>query len=583
MSQHDWSLEDPVGKKPNYLASPSANNRPTCRLCEAVHLNGPLRRSILAAYLGRAVSAWPPNYGLDMIAVLRHAWWAQRWERGRNLALCAVIVGVLVVLAAACYSRGDGPVALAVVLLVLLLVFLRRLLRRRRVTVREAFKWFRKWRQRHRALARRVTTLFLLCTLVFGWLISQLAHPQDAQVVLVGAVIIWGIGIVDAYVVAGRARRCRHAYRTLDAPHLRDVAPAMPDHQERSFYALGEGPDPDQTRGRAIARVIVYDLELRHDNEFIGSGESIWDVEYRVDTRLGSTGKDGKSRRPKRVDMVTLHRKLEFSMRKAGVPGLWCGYRMYVNGLDLFANDVLPEPKKVPVTHQPRDQILQYLRETVATRRTYLCVQVPVSGWDNEIIVTLFVRGQLIGDQLILHSKILILPAMIFTTFGRPEKNPNDGWTQLMHAIHFGTTKIWVTALGSPRLLADEAFAAVRRRWARWRIKKAVKHNREIRYGAIDSIREQLAVGGAVVTPNARQDIRGTIAFLDQTLAKAVRTYLVKRRIDTSSFDGFVQNIFNQHQNKIDQLNAKNVTFGSKSRAGDSTETGKSTPALGRD
>ncbi|MFY1670338.1 hypothetical protein ACN27G_10305 [Plantactinospora sp. WMMB334] len=584
MGQDDWSSEDPVGERPNYLTSPSANNRPTCRLCEAVHLNGPLRRDILAAYLGRAVNAWPPNYGVDMIAVLRHAWWAQRWERGRNMALCAVVAGVVAVLAVACCARGDGPVAVAVVPLLLLLALLRRLLRRRGVTARAAVKWFRKWRQHHRVAARRVLTVLLLGTLLFGWLMSRLAHREDALVVLVGVVTVWGIGIVDAYLVAGRARRCRLAYRTLDAPHLRRVAPKMPDRLERSFYSLGEGPDPDQTRGGAIARVVVYDLpRRRHDNEFIGSGESIWDVEYRIDTRLGRTGKDGRRRRPKPVDMVTLHRKLEFSMREAGVPGLWCGYRMYVNGVNLRAEDVLPKPHEVPVTHQPQDQVLRYLRETVTTRRTYLCVQVPVSGWDNEIIVTLFVRGQLIGEQLILYSKILILPAMIFNKFGRPKRNPNDGWTQLVHAIHFGSTRIWFTALRSPRLLAEDAFAAVRRRWARWRVRKAVKHNREIRYGAIDSIREQLALGGAVVTPNAMQDIRGTVAFLDQTLAKAVRTYLVKRRIDTLSFDGFVQNIFNQHQNTIDQLNAKNVTFGNKSRAGDNPETEKSEPALRRD
>nr|MDT0661475.1 hypothetical protein [Micromonospora sp. DSM 115978] len=571
MSLDAGSPIDPIDEKPDYLAAPLTNNRPTCRLCEAMYLNGTLRRSILAAYLGRTVTAWPPNYGLDMVAVLRHAWRAQRWERARNVALCGVLLGTLMMLAGRCVARGDERLAAVVVALLLLLEVLRRILRRCKITARSAFAWLWAWRRNRRRLARRGLVLLLLCVGMFGWLLLLLVRLEDLLAALVGGVVLWGIGLVDAYVVAGRARRCRLAYRTLGAPRLRDDVPRMPVQLERGFGALGEGPDPDQAAGSPMARVVVYDMELRHDNPFIGSGQSIWDVEYRVDTHLGRVGKDGKRRRPRPTDMVTLHRTLESSMRQAAVPGLWCGYRMYVDGLGLLNDDVLPDPTRVPVTQQPRDRVLQYLREPTTRRRTYLCVQVPVSGWDNEIIATLFIRGQRIGEQLIMHSKILVLPAMQFRRTGGPKKNPNDHWTQLVHALHFGTTRIWTAALRSPRTLIEDAVAVVRRRWRRWRIYRAVKHGRDLRYGAIDSIREQLAVGGSIFTPNAVQDIKGTIAFLEQTLTKAIREYLVERRIDTSSFDGMVQNIFNQHQNKIDQLNAKNVTFGSKSRAGDTS------------
>jgi hypothetical protein len=312
-------------------------------------------------------------------------------------------------------------------------------------------------------------------------------------------------------------------------------------------------------------------LEKRHEtfvnNTFVGSGVSIGSFAINIDVSKGRMGPDGKRLKPGDVDLLDLHRALEQAARAPAVPTLWRGYRMYVDGRKV-PDGMLPDPSGPPVALRPLPILLDRLLSPVSGERTYLCIQAPVTPWSYQIILTLFVRGDLTEDHLILHNDLLILPGLRLDNRGWP-RPPTDGWTHVSIALRLSTTRIWGAAIRSPANLLGDVGVFVRRCWRRLLLWHWTEHGGRLQHGAVYSIREKLAEGATIVHPNARQDINRTIAFLLQLLRNGLRRYLDGLDIDTARLDHDIRTVIHNQQTKIERMEAKNVTFGDHSPAGD--------------
>jgi hypothetical protein len=553
---------------------------PTHKICEAVYLDEGLRRYVLDA-LRLPYRTFPPNYGLDITAVMRHAWRARSWQCGRDLALCAVqflaIAGVAILLT----TRGGEALIAVVIALGALTALTRRVMRWRKLTVWRVGKllWPRI-RRYPRRTAATATVLIVLCLLSLR-AVAHLVRPWDLLIPAGGAVAIVAIGMLDAVVVSRRAKLCRDWDPSPKPTLLRYQAPPLPAALEERLRE--DGPDPEQSTVRADGRVILYNLDRRSDmalidNGFVGSGHSLGERQINIDVTIGRLEMDGTRRKPKAISLIALHRTLENTFGKAALPGMWCGYRMYVDDLSLrHDRDLLSDINAMPLTHVPVGDQLRYLQEPTALKRTHLSVQVPLARWGSEIIVTLFIRGELATGPLTLHSDILILPDVLPRRPYLRGYPPTDLSTYFRVALHGGCTRIWREAILSPVRLLREAWMSAARCRYRWRTRREIVHGRVPPWGGISSIREDLAMGNLVVHPNALQDLDGVIAFLLQTMKAGLKKYLEDCDIDASSLDDDVRNVIHNQQNKIDQLHAKNVTFGTKARAGDTDEKPKPT------
>jgi hypothetical protein len=572
VDKREFTEAEPVGQVPD----PVADTDPTQWLCGAVYIDADLRRFVLDMFLDTRLRTWPPNYGLDTTAVVRHAWRARRWTRGRDVLLGLTLITGLAVLVTRWLSRDALVPAGVFAALIALLLLARRILRWREIRVRDAYRWLRKRRESGRQLAVLAGLGLVVLASLSGYELVRSLQPGDGVVVGVVALAVVLIGTVDGFVAVGRARRFLPADD--DAPltvtALRDEAPALPDRYEERLSVNQDRADPEQGSDGSLARVLVYDLPTRRktfvNNTFVGSGESLGPFEINIDVSRGKPGPDGTLRQPLPVDLEGLHRAVAAAAQRQHADGLWCGFRMYVDGARM-SKELLPAQMGPPVAMQELRILLDRLRRPIPGERTYLCVQVPLPNWAHRIVLTLFVRADLTGDLLIVHNDILILPGPMVGGRNWP-RLPTDAWTHGAVALRLGTTRIWGAAAGSPIRLLREAGVLLRRCWRSLWLREQARHQRRFAHGAVYSIREKLAEGAVIVHPDAVQDINATIAFLMLLLRNGLREYLGSRDIDTSKLDDDVKTVINNQQTKIEELHAKNATFGNNSQAGDTNQ-----------
>jgi hypothetical protein len=568
--QEDRTVRLPVVSHSSYASAP------TRQLCAAMNLDVRLRDFVLELFLGERHRAWGPNYGVDSTAVIRHAWRARRWQRERDMVLGLTVFGLVVVLVSQWWIRGYLVAACATVAWIMAAVAIRRLMRWRQLTVRKVLIW--SWRRKkigRRIVVACVVALVVLLTVTAHGL-SRASRREDAVIVVTFACVVVVIGILDAFVVVGRARRALTGrLGGGDSPLLpRDQAPPMPDRLERRLAALHDGPEPAQSSENSLARVVAYDFAGRKDsflqNTFVGSGSSLGQFEINIDVSQGRSTANGSRKKPKRVDLLSLHQSMEGVALTKDLPGSWSGYRMYVDGQDLKERPaLLPVPAGSPNGWLSLDKMHAGLTNPTAGMRTYLCFQVPVVNWDEHIILTLFIRADLTEKNLILHTDTLILPMMAFVDSPLIKDVPNDWWTHCTRAARLGSTRIWRAAVRSFLWLLGDLYRLGRRRYSTWNTNYRVRHDKRVSHGAVFAVREKLAEGVVMVHPNAMQDIDRTISFLMQALRNGLSEYLKSRNIDTSSLDNDIRTVINKQQNKIGEFHANNVVFGNKGKAGD--------------
>jgi hypothetical protein len=557
------------------------DSAPTAEVCEAVYLDPSLRLRVFEAFEHQRHCSWAPNHLLDTTAALRHAGRARRWQLGRDALFCAVLVGFVGAAVAGLLAAHPLPLVTVAAVLVVGGPVARRVLQWRAVTAKSIRSWlWRRLKRKPKEFTLALITATAL-TLALGSVAVRQIGAIDICLLSGGIVLIVAIGIADAAVVTRWALDCRNLGSIFkgNTPLLRERAPRLSVAAEKRVNEIEGGPEPDQAHVDE-GMVIVYNLDERIGtsfihNVFVGSGESLGSNEINIDIARGKLNGDGTRETPKPVRMPALHRTIEHVARQKAEPGYWCGYRMYVDDRTLFSDfssslnaHLMPDPHAGPRSRLPLDLHRRYLHTPTAYQQTHLCLQAPVARFNGEIVVTLILRGDLTASVLTVHSDILLLPGPNLSEF--PNGYPtNDRWTFFAFVLRAGTLEVWRKFLLSPARLVRDAGASIRRRTYHVRIRRGIKHRRQLRYGSGCSIREELARGSRIVHPNARKGISQTVANLMHIMQAGLRQYLEDCNIDTTRLDDDVRTVINNHNNRIGELHAKNVTFGDNSPAGD--------------
>ncbi|WP_045876785.1 hypothetical protein [Pseudofrankia sp. DC12] len=157
----------------------------------------------------------------------------------------------------------------------------------------------------------------------------------------------------------------------------------------------------DRARRTESANVVIYG-KMRKKDPFVGSGDRLGGFPIVVDVTRGKDSGDGDRATPEPIDVAALHRFLRTSAASVKISGLWCGHRLYVDGMAVGGfRDLVPDRARPPVTELPHDRLLEELHSPHPKRRAYLCLQ--LTGWDGELVVTMFVRAELSANLLMVE------------------------------------------------------------------------------------------------------------------------------------------------------------------------------------
>jgi hypothetical protein len=531
---------------------------PTRSLCAAVHLSNPLTDLVLSRTIRERHRAWAPCYSVNLPAVLQHALDSRRRRRTRDGVLLILLVGTPAAVLVDMGLRFGAAVALfAAVILVGAAVGGRAATRQwrggERVTVRRVLGLL--WRQV--TSEEGLVALAVLAAVVGAGAVlivrSGASLPRWDLLMLAGGLLAaWLTVVADLAIGAAKAAALLNR---ANSPF--DLARPLPS------WIL------DRARRTATANVIVYG-KMRKKDPFVGSGDRLGGFPIVVDVTRGKENGDGEPVTPAPIDVVALHQFLRTSVASVKIPGLWCGHRLYVDGMAVGAfRDLVPDRAHPPVTELRYDPLLEALHHPHPKRRAYLCLQ--LTGWDGELVVTMFVRAELGANLLMVevaaHGLLPVDESWLGDVPGLAGAR-ETAWDILRSA----SQQTLGSLFGSPRRCLGE-LARELGHWRRsGRDARALRRLRRFDYGLAYSLREIVARDEHRYY-NSRIDEQGHVARLQDRLLGALEEFLDARGVDTSDLTDRRRTIVNNITSYLfGDVVGDNVAIGTNSRAGDGRE-----------
>jgi hypothetical protein len=498
-----------------------------------VYLDESLRREVLDGFSLFKYWAWAPSYDLDMVAVVRHARQAHRFGVERDALLSAILVGTTAATFYLLNRPGASWLAVVVGLGALLAVGVTFLPARLRALVRG-------WAE-HLSGDIWNVLLLLLVVLVFA-AVARRSIGWDHGLSMCVAVI--GAGGASAFFVVGAyayfEHDCARAAWSADGG-LKTLAPPAPPWIEQRFNDL------------VNAKLLTYDHVRRVTDTMVGAGQEFYQWHVTVDTQQ------------RQIDPVDLHEALKNAAGR--VPGTFGEYRVYADGQGLYFRpekaDLLECRFGPPKTTLPLDDIHRWLRQPDRLTRTYLCLQ--TSSDEGDLVVTAFVRGYLADDAYLhLRVRIFVLPPIVVAArvlSGLPMTNFHSVAVPMFRAIR--TTPALL--LTSPRRLMSTVLAPLGRWRQHWLHRRHVSRDLLYDLGAVQSLRERLAVGEHLHS-NAWDDALNISSVVQAEVFRALAEFLDARGIDASGLREEAKTIITGFRTVVQRVSAKNVPFAPRTR-----------------
>ncbi len=517
---------------------------PTRQVCTVVYLNESLRREILDGFFLFPYWAWAPSYELDMVAVVRHARLAHRLRVERDAVLSAILAATT---AAVCYLLGrHGALWLAVVVglaafAALGLTFASERLR----------SHMRGWTERLRGDVWSVL-LLLLAVLVFAAVVRRTIgwdHGLSMCLAVLAAGTVSALFVVGAY--AYLEQDCARAVWLADRG-LADLAPLAPPWIERRLCDLEN------------ANLLTYDHARRVTDTMVGAGQEFYEWHVTVDTqqRPPDFVPDKTRPTPTPIEPIGLHESLKNAV--ARVPGSTCEYRVYADGQGLYhrTKALLEARFGPPKTSLPVGEVHRWLERPGRLTRTYLCLQ--ASSPEGELVVTTFVRGSIADDYLHLRVRIFVLPPVALAAQALSAL-PMTQFHSVALPVFRAIRATPALVLMSPRSLMSTAMSPLGRWRQRWLHRRRVRRDLLYDLGAVESLRERLAVGEHMHS-NAWDDALRTSSVVQVELFRALVEYLDTRGIETSGLREEAKMIINGFRTVVQRVTSKNIPFAPRSR-----------------
>jgi hypothetical protein len=363
---------------------------------------------------------------------------------------------------------------------------------------------------RRRELAR---ALALTAVLLGGFPAFLLlgASPLGAAlrvVVLAWAVVLLGRCLTRYEVLAGHLLRDRFDVRAAPRASVRD---------EKLIRELER---------HQLANVTVYS----GFSPFVGCGLDRGGWSFVVDVRRGKEELAGK-RQPMRFEVEELYAALLDTVRSLQIPALRVEDRLFMNGRDVRGEEwILPDEFARPLPWVDPAVVHEYLRAPTQRVRHYLTVQ--LVDWKGELVLSLFLRFNLVGGSLFCEGSYFLLPPV------KEEYHAVDDVSAFPDARAL-VREVALSALLAPFLLVLAPFSVVERmssRWAAWLERRATRRLIRSRpmfdYGAATTIRQEGMSGNYRHYFQKLDELMYT-KLVQKKVFESIATFLDARGIDT--------------------------------------------------
>jgi hypothetical protein len=147
------------------------------------------------------------------------------------------------------------------------------------------------------------------------------------------------------------------------------------------------------------ANVVVFE----GGNPFVGCGLSLGSWKLRVDTTKAAKDSTGNPRQLHPVSAMELHKELTKTVRQAGIVDLRVHNRLFVGGTAASkVPGLLPDQYGRPAAQVSPAALRLGIEKPRPDARTYMCVE--KISWNGELVVSLFVRAAMHGEDLFVEG-----------------------------------------------------------------------------------------------------------------------------------------------------------------------------------
>jgi hypothetical protein len=370
---------------------------------------------------------------------------------------------------------------------------------------------------RHCLAARRhkfARALVLTALLLVAFPVFSVLGASPLGAALRVGVLAWGVVFVS---------RCVNRYEILAGRLLRDrfdvrAAPRASTFDEKLIRELER---------HQLANVTVYS----GFSPFVGCGLDRGGWSFVVDIRKGKETLDG-TQRPQAFDVEDLYAALLDTVRSLRIPTLRVEDRLFMNGRDVRGERwILPDDYARPLPWVDPAVVHEYMRAPTHRVRHYLTVQ--LVDWRGELVLSLFLRCNLVGGSLFCEGNYFLLPPV-------KEKYHEVDDVSAFPDSRALVREVALSAVSAPFLLVLAPFEVVERlfargtRWLERRATRRMIRNRPMfDYGAATTIRQE------GMSPNYRHyfqklDELMYTKLVQKKVFESIATFLDARGIDTS-------------------------------------------------
>jgi hypothetical protein len=229
-------------------------------------------------------------------------------------------------------------------------------------------------------------------------------------------------------------------------------------------------------------------------------------------------------------------------MKKLGFSDMKVEERLFVNGRHLRGNeDFLPNGETAPpAVSVGSGLLLEATLDPTPDARTYVCVE--MSGWQGQLVVTLFVRAVHAGGSLYVEWEYRVLPPLK-DGFQRVDLHFGVAWPRrIWRAGVRGAREVIPALYKAPFDLATDVVHVVAAKRRKKLIMEAIRQGQGFDYGASTSVRED-ARGNDRQHHFLERDEIMFVLMSQEILVREVRTFLRKHDVSLAGFDQQVEEI----------------------------------------
>jgi hypothetical protein len=298
--------------------------------------------------------------------------------------------------------------------------------------------------------------------------------------------------------------------------------PQIGEHGASPSQQVLQGIDLSQK-----ANIFVY----KGFSPFVGAGIDIGGWSFALSITRGKDHPDSAAA-PQDFAVTELYRNVEQALSLLNLREITLSDRVYVNGSDLRGDRrFLPDPYGSPKTHLGQDE-LQQLAEHPEIRARYFKV-VQVVAWEGEIIVSIFLRFQKIGNSLYAEANYFLLPPLKESFHRVDAMHKSASFHQVSQVVFLALIKsffLWsfvsLLLIGS---LVRKLFVFFTNR----RRRKEIYEDQTFNYGADNSLRQSAATG-SYQRYFQKLDKEMCAKIIERQVLDSIIDFLDERGIDTS-------------------------------------------------